>query len=616
MKNGIYIYLDRDRLLSEDAIRTLKERYMLPHERSPQEAFARAAAAFSSNLEMAQRIYDYASKQWFMFATPVLANAPERVSWAVGQRPWYQNFQPYRYEKARGMPISCFLSYVPDSLKGIGDHWIENMYLASQGGGIGGHWSHVRSDGASTSKGSQSNGIIPFIKVVDSEMGAVSQGKTRRGSYAAYLEINHPEIEEFISMRKPTGGDINRKALNLHHGINVSDEFMELIEKCMENPEQDDSWDLQDPNTGAVIKTVSARKLWESILETRVQTGEPYLAFIDTIQGALPSPLKRLGLECHGSNLCAEITLPTDENHTAVCCLSSVNMAKFEYWQGTDMVADLVEFLDNVLEYFIQNAPEQMHRAVRSAKLERSIGLGAMGFHTYLQKSMIPFEGISAQIINNKLFKTLYDRANVASYHLAQLRGAAPGLGDLQRRNAHLIALAPNASSSMLCGDVSPSIEPLRSNAFVQKTLSGTLVKRNAVLEEILLGRIKDDAERDRIWKKIITEKGSVQNVECLTPDEKEVFKTAMEIDQRWIIEHAASRQRYICQSQSVNLFLPPDVSVPVLHDLHFMAWKKGMKTLYYVRSEAVRRAETVSAKVERKNLYRFNEETCLSCEG
>lgn len=625
-KPTLEIDLDRDDLIDGDALKTLRERYMLPTEASPQEAFARAALAFSHSEDMAQRIYDYASKQWFMFATPVLANAPVRKYWIGGRNPdvyWWGNLTPENFEKARGMPISCFLSYVPDSLQGIGDHWVENMYLASQGGGIGGHWSDVRSDGEGTSKGSQSNGIIPFIKVVDSEMGAVSQGKTRRGSYAAYLDISHPEVEEFLGIRRPSGGDINRKALNIHHGVNISDEFMHVIEKCIEDPEADPSWNLIDPNSGNVVKTVDARDLWQRILINRVETGEPYVAFIDTINRGLPAVLAREGLRVRGSNLCSEITLPTSEDRTAVCCLSSVNLEKWDEWSGDpDFIFDLVTFLDNVLEYFIRNAPKAMHRAIYSASQERSIGLGAMGFHSLLQSKGIPFESALATSWNRRMFRHIKENANEASAFLARIRGPAPDLGIGGNRNSHLLAVAPNASSSLLCGGVSPSIEPLRANAFVQKTLSGSLIQKNKWLDRVIRenapNRGEDTVEAwvEAQWKSIVTNKGSVQHLDWMPALDKEVFKTAMEIDQRWVISHAADRQEYICQAASTNLFLQPDVNVGFLHDLHFQAWKRGLKTLYYVRSEAIRRTEVVSAKVERKNLYRFNEETCLSCEG
>lgn len=623
----VVVDYSRDALLSPEAIKTLRERYMLPHEESPQDAFARAALAFSHNEDMAQRIYDYASKQWFMFATPVLSNAPVRERWVDrdGDLYWQGNFSPECYSKPRGMPISCFLNYVDDSIAGIGDHWIENMYLASQGGGIGGHWSAVRSDGEATSKGSQSNGIIPFIKVVDSEMGAVSQGKTRRGSYAAYLDISHPEVEEFITIRKPSGGDVNRKALNLHHGVNITDEFMHVIETCMQNPEADDSWDLIDPKSKRVVKTVSARALWARILETRVQTGEPYIAFIDTINDALPAPLARKGLKVQGSNLCAEITLPTSDNRTAVCCLSSVNLEKWDEWKfDRRFIHDLISFLDNVLEFFIQNAPSQMQRATYSAMRERSLGLGAMGFHSLLQSKGIPFESALAASLNKAIFAGIKEAAIASTQALAEERGQAPDMLGTGRRNAHLLAIAPNASSSLLCGGVSPSIEPMRANGFLQKTLSGSLVQKNKHLDNLLREKYEQGFDHkwsleeflSLTWKDIVTHKGSVQHIPWLTDYEKDVFKTAMEIDQRWVVSHAADRQPYICQSQSLNLFLPPDVPIPVLHDLHFQSWKRGVKTLYYVRSEAIRRAEVVSAKVERKNLYRFDETTCLSCEG
>lgn len=634
----VVVDYSRDKLLSDAGLAILKDRYLLPGEESPQDAFARAAEAFSDSPEMAQRIYDYASQLWFMFSTPVLSNAPVRKTW---QPPsidyaydWNRALRPECYEPARGMPISCFLNYVPDSLKGIGDHWIENMYLASNGGGIGGHYSALRSDGTGTSRGSQSNGIIPFIKVVDSEMMAVSQGKTRRGSYAAYLDISHPEIEEFLALRKPTGGDLNRKALNLHHGVNIPDSFMELIVNCQGNPDCDDSWDLIDPHTKKVVKTVSAKRLWEQLLETRMQTGEPYIAFIDAINRAMPADLLNAGYRAHGSNLCAEITLPTAPGYTAVCCLSSVNIAKYPEWMGNEQfLPDIVRFLDNVLEFFLLNAPDEMRNAKRSVQAERSIGIGAMGWHTFLQQQRIPFESAMAESYNRTIFKHIRKEAERGSRELVLQRGTA-GLSHA-RRNLHLLAIAPNASSSLICGSVSPSIEPMRANIFIQKTMSGTFTVKNRVLEEVLWEKGLEEFHKahpsdttydamvewteqwvEKQWRDILRNKGSVQHLEYLSDDEKDVFKTAMEIDQRWLIHHAATRAPMVCQSQSLNLFLPPDVDLVELHGLHVMAWAKGLKTLYYLRSEAIKRAETISTKVERKNIGHFTEETCLSCEG
>lgn len=609
----------RDRLLTEAGIAILSDRYYQGDDKSPQDCFARAALAFASNLEHAQRLYNYASRLWFMFSTPPLSNSPQRIKFAEN---WEENWDAECFARQpRGMPISCFLNYVPDSMKGITDHWVENAALASGGGGIGGSYVDVRSDGSETSRGSASNGIIPFIKVVDSEMSAVSQGKTRRGSYAAYLDINHPEIEEFISIRKPSGGDLNRKALNIHHGINITDEFMQRVKDLTEGKTDNDEWPLIDPHSQRIVKTVSVRGLWQSILETRVQTGEPYIAYIDTINSHLPETQIEQGLKVHGSNLCSEITLATDEDRTAVCCLSSVNLAKWDEWSKDDLfIPDLIELLDNILQYFIENAPEGMWRAVNSAAAERSIGLGMMGFHTLLQQKGIPWESALATSLNLRVSSHIQSEAINATHMLAELRGEPHDMLGTGRRNAHLLAVAPNASSSLICGCVSPSVEPLRANAFIQKTMSGTFTIKNAVLAEILneVASTKEDPEGwlAKQWRRITNNKGSVQELEYLTDEQKELFKTAIELDQRWVIDHAADRTPMICQSQSVNLFIPPDVSVVELHGLHMRAWLKGLKTLYYVRSEAVKRTESISVTAERKDLFKFTEETCLSCEG
>jgi len=582
----------RDDLLTHFGKTTLKDRYLLPEEKSPQDAFARAAEAFSDNPEMAQRIYDYASKLWFMYSTPVLSNGGS----------------------ARGMPISCFLNYVGDSREGLTGHYTENAWLASVGGGIGGYWGHVRSDGMLTSGGSHSSGSIPFMHVVDSEILAFSQGKTRRGSYASYMDISHPEIIEFIEMRKPTGGDAHRKNLNLHHGINITNEFMELIDKCVKEPTYDDSWNLIDPHTKKVVRTISARDLWLKILEVRVNTGEPYISFIDTVNEGLPETQKNLGLKVHHSNLCSEITLPTDENRTAVCCLSSVNLEKYDEWKNDALfIPDLIRFLDNVLQHFIDKAPEQLFRARFSAAQERSLGLGAMGFHAYLQSKGIPFESAIAKSINIKIFKSIKQQAVNESERLAVKRGEAPDMEGTGLRNAHLLAVAPNASSSIICGTTSPSIEPYRANAYVQKTMSGSFLVKNKHLEKLLE---KKGLNNDDIWTSIIAQRGSVAHVEGLSENEKDIFKTAIEIDQRWLIEHAADRQEHICQSQSLNIFIPADVNIKDLHNLHMMAWKKKIKTLYYCRSEAIKRAELVSQKVQREIIPEWKENDCLACEG
>ena len=587
---SVKIDYSRDSLLTDFSIKTLQDRYLVGDEKSPQEAFARAAEAFADDDDHAQRIYDYASNLWFMFATPVLSNGGT----------------------ARGLPISCFLNYVDDSREGITGHYTENAFLSSFGGGIGGSWSDVRSSGTRTSKGSESTGVIPFVKVVDAEMLAFSQGVTRRGSYAAYLHITHPEIEEFLDGRKPTGGDTNRRFLNLHHGVVISDRFMETIHRATKEPGYDDSWELVDPHTKEVKKVVSARALWVKILQNRMETGEPYVMFEDAVNNDLPSFQQKKGLYVNHSNLCSEITLPTNEERTAVCCLSSVNLEYFDEWKNhASFIPDLVRFLDNVLQYFIDNAPSQLEKAKYSAYRERSIGLGAMGFHAYLQKNNIPFEGPVAASANHMIFKHIKDGAMEETLQLAVERGACPDDDSCRVRNAHLLAIAPNASSSIICGNTSPSIEPFRANAYTQKTKSGSYLQKNKFLEELLEKYEKND---DKTWRDIVTNKGSVQHLEFLSEAEKEVFKTAVEINQAWVIEHAAERQQFICQSQSLNLFFPPDVNKGELHNIHMVAWAKNLKTLYYLRSEAISRADNVSNEVKREII--FEQQDCLSCEG
>ena len=590
---SIKIDYSRDKLLSEFSLKTLQDRYLVGDESSPQQAFARAATAFADDEAHAQRIYDYASNLWFMFATPVLSNGGT----------------------ARGLPISCFLNYVPDSREGITDHYVENAFLSSFGGGIGGTWSDVRAAGTRTSKGSESTGVVPFIKVVDAEMLAFSQGITRRGSYAAYLHITHPEIEEFLDGRKPTGGDSNRKFLNLHHGIVISDAFMETIHKATREEGFDDSWELIDPHTKEVKKVVSARALWVKILQNRMETGEPYIMFEDAVNNELPDFQQRKGLYVNHSNLCSEITLPTNEERTAVCCLSSVNLEYYDEWKNNPaFIPDLVRFLDNVLESFINEAPSQLEKAKYSAYRERSIGLGAMGFHAYLQKNNIPFEGALASAANYEIFENIKSRAIATTRQLAVERGACPDDDTCSVRNAHLLAIAPNASSSIICGNTSPSIEPYRANAFTQKTKSGSFLQKNKYLDQLLMQKIGHGPTYDETWKSIVLNKGSVQHLDILSDDEKEVFKTAVEINQAWLIEHASERQQFICQSQSLNLFFPPDVNKGDLHNIHMLAWAKNLKTLYYLRSEAISRADNVSSTAKREII--FEQSDCLSCEG
>ena len=587
------INYDRDKYLSEFSHKTLQDRYLVNGENSPQDAFARAAKAFSDDDAHAQRLYDYASKLWFMFSTPVLSNGGT----------------------TRGLPISCFLNYVEDSRQGITGHYTENAFLSSVGGGVGGCWSDVRSVGSKTSNGSESTGVIPFMKVVDAEMLAFSQGVTRRGSYAAYLDISHPEVEEFLDVRKPTGGDVNRKSVNLHHGILIGDDFMELIEGATREEGFDDSWNLIDPHTNQVTKTVSAKTLWVKLIQNRVETGEPYIMFKDTVQNALPKYQKEAGLKVNHSNLCSEITLATDEDRTAVCCLSSVNLEEYDEWKHDDnFIPDLIRMLDNVISYFIDNAPMHLARAVYSASRERSLGLGAMGFHAYLQRHNIPFESASAKGANMKMFQHIKWRAVNATKQLAEERGECPdGVGH-GVRNAHLLAVAPNASSSIICGNTSPSIEPYRANAFTQKTKSGSSLLKNEYLEHVLQ---ELDQDTDDVWKSIITNNGSVQHLDFLDDWTKDVFKTAVEIDQKWIIDMASDRQMDICQSQSLNIFFPADVSKQELHAIHMMAWKRKVKTLYYLRSEAIKRAETVSDEALRQYIFdSLDDEGCVACEG
>jgi len=586
----IEIDYSKDSLLDEFSLRTLEERYMVGDEKSPQEAFARAAEAFADDEAHAQRLYDYVSKQWFMFATPLLSNGGTQ----------------------RGLPISCFLNYVDDSREGITEHYTENAYLSSLGGGIGGSWSSIRSQGTKTSKGSESTGVIPFMKVVDAEMLAFSQGVTRRGSYASYLHMSHPEIEEFLDIRKATGGDVNRKCTNLHHGVVIPDAFMEIIYRATKEPDFDDSWELIDPHTQQVKKVVSARTLWVKLLQNRMETGEPYLMFEDAVQEGLPDFQKSKGLRVNHSNLCSEITLATDEERTAVCCLSSVNLEHFDEWSKIPaFIPDLVRMLDNVLTVFIEKAPDALEKAKFSAMRERSIGLGAMGFHAYLQKNNLPFEGMLATSYNMRMFKLIKEKAVETTRKLAVERGACPDDDSCEVRNAHLLAIAPNASSSIICGNTSPSIEPFRANAYTQKTKSGSHLHKNKYLEQLL---VEKGVNTQSTWSEIIANKGSVQHLEILSDEEKEVFKTAVEINQAWIIEHASMRQEFICQSQSVNLFFPPDVNKGDLHNVHMLAWAKNLKTLYYLRSEAISRADNVSSQVKREII--FEQEDCLSCEG
>ena len=612
----IKIDYSRDDLLDDFAKKTMRQFYMLEHEKSPQEAFARAAQAFVDNDEHAQRLYDYASKLWFMFSTPVLANGGT----------------------TRGLPISCFLNFIPDSRQGIFDNWTEDGWLSSNGGGIGTYVGALRSDGAKTSRGSSSTGSIPFMKVKDSITLAISQGDTRRGSTALYQDISHPEIEEFLHIRKPTGGDLNRKALNIHHGINIPDSFMQIIERCMLDKDANDDWDLIDPHSKRVVKTVSAKALWEEILRTRVATGEPYLHFIDTSNKALHPAFHELGLSIKQSNLCTEILLPTNEKRTAVCCLSSVNLEYYDEWKNTNMVRDLIRMLDNVLDIFIKTAPKGLEKAIFSAWSERSLGLGAMGFHAYLQSKNLPFDSPVSKSVNKLMFSKIREQANIETCVLGNERGSAPDMEGqkiteemiqqwvngngtpeelkgktAKKRNSHLLAVAPNANSSILCGNTSPSIEPYSANVIKQVTRAGSNISKNKFLSKLIDSKGLTDKEKEKVWDSIINNHGSVQHLDILTENEKEVFKTALEIDQRWVIEHASDRQVFIDQGQSVNLFVASNIKVQELHHLHYLAWKKGLKTLYYLRTDSTRKVEKVNAKIEK---FDYKTEDCIACEG
>ena len=581
----------RDKLLEDYSVGMLKDFYLTDYEKSPQEGFARASLAWSKydgkvDVELAQRLYDYVSNKWFMFASPVLSNAPNGQS-----------------KKSKGMPISCFLTYVPDTLEGLIDHSSELRWLSIMGGGVGGHWSDVRtvSDIAP--------GPIPFLHTVDADMIAYRQGKTRKGSYAAYMNVDHPDIMEFLNIRIPTG-DVQRKALNIHNAINITDKFMEAV---MTNSD----FDLIDPNHGTVKETVKARKLWERILEIRFRTGEPYLNFIDTANNSLPEPLKDAGLKIHGSNLCNEIHLPTSAERTAVCCLSSLNLEYYDEWKDTTIVRDLIRMLDNVLEYFIQNAPDSIARAKYSASRERSLGLGAMGFHSLLHKHGVAWESELAKDINDQVFKFIHDEAHAETEILAEERGAYLDGPKSGKRNSHLLAIAPNASSGVILG-TSPSIEPLKANAYTHRTRAGSFLVKNKYLEELLESK---EMNNDSIWSSIITIKGSVQHLSFLTEGEKSIYKTADELDQNWVVRHAGDRQPCICQGQSVNLFFPAGADKSYVNKVHLRAWSSGLKGLYYLRTEAKSRAENVSEKVERVALQSdtstivYTKPNCPSCQ-
>jgi ribonucleoside-diphosphate reductase alpha chain len=563
----------RDALLTDFGKATLDDRYLLPGE-SYQDLFARVASAYGDDAAHAQRIYDYISRLWFMPATPVLSNGGT----------------------TRGLPISCFLNEASDSLDGIVGLWNENVWLAAKGGGIGSYWGNLRGIGEKVGRNGKTSGVIPFIRVMDSLTLAISQGSLRRGSAACYLPVNHPEIEEFLEMRRPTGGDPNRKALNLHQGVLIPDAFMRAVEA-------DEEWALVSPKDGALMKKVSARSLWIRILTARIETGEPYIIYSDHVNNARPEHQKLAGLEVKTSNLCSEITLPTGidqhgEQRTAVCCLSSLNLETwFEWKDEAQFIPDVMRFLDNVLQSFIDTAPDTMARARYSAMRERSVGLGVMGYHSFLQALNVPFESVVAKVWNMRMFKHIRAQADTASRLLAEERGPCPDAAEygFMERFSNKMAIAPTASISIICGGASPGIEPIAANVYNHKTLSGSFIVRNPFLKKVLAKHGRDDEDT---WTTVTVNKGSVQHLDFLTEQEKATFKTAFELDQRWVVEHAADRTPYICQSQSVNIFLPADVHKRDLHQIHMTAWKKGVKSLYYCRSLSIQRADAISEKV------------------
>jgi ribonucleoside-diphosphate reductase alpha chain len=596
---GIKIDLERDKLFDELGIKRLQESYMREDEISPQHRFAFVSKSFSTNDEHAQRLYEYSSQHWLSYSTPILSFGRSK----------------------RGMPISCFLNFIEDTAEGLVDNLSETNWLSMLGGGVGIGFGIRSADDKST-------GVMPHLKIYDASSLAYRQGRTRRGSYAAYLDISHPDIVPFLEMRKPTG-DPNVRCLNLHHGINITDDFMEIIEKCMLDPDTNDDWKLVDPNSGEVREVVSAKHLWQQIIEYRMHTGEPYVHFIDTSNRMLPQFLKDKGLKVHQSNLCSEIILPTNEQRTAVCCLSSLNLETYDEWKDNKLfLRDVAEMLDNVLNYFIANAPDAISRAKYSAERERSIGIGALGFHAYLQRNGIAFEGVMAKVANNRIFKTIREGLNDANLQLGTERGEAPDAVGTGQRFSHLMAIAPNASSSIIMGNTSPSIEPYRANAYRQDTLSGAFLNKNKWLDKVIQDKLSSESgslsqdDYNDIWSSIIANDGSCQHLDILTDDEKAVFKTSMEIDQRWVIELASDRQAYIDQAQSLNLFFRPDAHIKYLHAIHFMAWKKGLKTLYYCRSEKIGKADKVSKKIERQVIKELDMtqiaqgNDCIACEG
>ena len=593
--HGIKVDFTKDSLFDQLGLKRLKESYMKEEEDSPQERFAYVSSVFGSNKEHAQRLYDYASQHWLSYSTPILSYGRSK----------------------RGLPISCFLPYLDDSSEGLISTLSEVNSLSMLGGGVGIGVGIRSSDDKSV-------GVMPHLRTYDASSLAYRQGRTRRGSYAAYLDISHPDIMMFLEMRRPTG-DQNMRCLNMHHGINITNDFMQIIERSMIDGDADDSWQLKDPNSGLIKEVVSAKDLWQRILEIRMQTGEPYLHFIDISNEKMPQFQKDLGLSIKQSNLCSEIILPTDAERTAVCCLSSVNLEYYDTWKKNEyFLKDIAEMLDNVLSYFIENAPDSVSRASYSASRERSIGIGALGWHAYLQKKNIPWESASAVSKNKQIFKTIRTTLDEANLEIGKARGEAPDAEGTGQRFSHLMAIAPNASSSIIMGNTSPSIEPYRANAYRQDTLSGSHLHKNKFLDKIIKDKCKADSklDYDEIWSSIIANDGSVQHLDKLSDWERDVFKTSMEIDQRWLIQHAADRQEWIDQAQSLNVFFRPDANIKYVHAIHYMAWKGGLKTMYYCRSEKIGKADKVAKKIERQVIQELDltqlaedDGICIACE-
>ena len=593
--HGVKVDYSRDALFDELGIKRLRESYMTEEEQSPQERFAYVSKTFASNPGHAQRLYDYSSRHWLSYSTPILSFGRSK----------------------RGLPISCFLNFIEDTAEGLVKNLSETNWLSMMGGGVGIGFGIRSADDKST-------GVMSHLKIYDASSLAYRQGRTRRGSYAAYLDISHPDILVFLEMRKPTG-DQNVRCLNMHHGINISDAFMQLIENCMMDKNAPDDWNLIDPHSKEIRETVSAKEVWQRILETRMITGEPYIHFVDESNRQMPQWLKDRGLKINQSNLCSEIILPTNEERTAVCCLSSVNLEYYDDWKDDKLfLKDTAEMLDNVLQYFIDNAPNSISRAKYSAERERSIGVGALGFHAYLQRNGIPWESASAKSANIRMFKHIREKLNDANKQLGKSRGEAPDAVGTGLRFSHLMAIAPNASSSIIMGNTSPSIEPYRANAYRQDTMSGSSLNKNRFLDAIIKEKCNADAQLDynEIWSSIIANDGSIQHLDIFDEWQKNVFKTGMEIDQRWIVEHAADRQSYIDQSQSLNLFFRPNSNIKYIHAVHFLAWKRKVKTLYYCRSEKIGKADKISKRIERNIIKELDMTAiaqgneCLACEG